>query len=140
LAFCLAVMVNVMFTIFVLLIFVFSLTYSVPPRIKDLLFLNQLWVAIPRGLLGVLASWSVFGNVLHPVPITIGLIAMFFLIGGSVTKDILDADADKKSRPCGNPSLATVGRTHRGCAFYRFYRMGRRTCIPRRHPDARWRT
>ena len=97
LAFCFAMMVNVMFTIFVLLIFVFSLTYSVPPRIKDLLFLNQLWVAIPRGLLGVLASWSVFGGVFHPVPITIGFIAMFFLIGGSVTKDILDADADKKT-------------------------------------------
>jgi 4-hydroxybenzoate polyprenyltransferase len=97
LAFCLAIMVNVMFTVFVLLIFVFSLTYSVPPRMKDLLFLNQLWVAIPRGLLGILASWSVFGSVLHPVPITIGLIAMFFLIGGSVTKDILDADADKKT-------------------------------------------
>jgi 4-hydroxybenzoate polyprenyltransferase len=52
---------------------------------------------VPRGLLGVLASWSVFGNVLNPLPITIGLIAMLFLIGGSITKDITDSEADKKT-------------------------------------------
>jgi len=97
LAFYLATMVNTMFTVFILSIIVFSITYSVPPRIKDLLFLNQLWVAIPRGLLGVLASWSVFGNAFQPVPLAIGLIAMFFLIGGSITKDITDDYADKKT-------------------------------------------
>jgi len=89
--------VNVMFFIFVILIIIFSVSYSIPPRIKDILFLNQLWVGIPRGLLGILASWSVFGNALEPLPITIGLIAMSFLIGGSITKDIIDSEADKKN-------------------------------------------
>jgi len=97
LAFSLALSVNIVFSVFVLLIIVFTVTYSISPRMKDFLFLNQLWVAIPRGLLGILASWSLFGNVFHPVPITIGFIAMFFLIGGSITKDILDSDADKKA-------------------------------------------
>jgi len=97
LAFYLAISINVMFSVFVLLIITFTVTYSLPPRMKDFLFLNQLWVAIPRGLLGILASWSVFGSAFHPVPIAIGFIAMFFLIGGSVTKDITDSDADKRT-------------------------------------------
>ena len=96
-AISLSLFVNVMFSIFVLLIVVFTVTYSLPPRLKDKLFLNQLWVGIPRGFLGVLASWSVFGNSLQPLPFTIGLIAMSFLIGGSITKDIVDRDADKKT-------------------------------------------
>ena len=73
------------------------MTYSIPPRIKDVLFLNQFWVAMPRGLLGILASWSIFGNPLQPLPMCIGLIAMFFLIGGSITKDVTDSYADKKA-------------------------------------------
>ncbi len=97
LAFSLSIFVNMIFAFFVVLITIFSATYSLPPRLKDYLFLNQIWVGIPRGLLGVLASWSVFGNVMQPLPLTIGLIAMFFLIGGSITKDITDSEADKKT-------------------------------------------
>ena len=93
----LSVFVSIIFTVFILLIVIFTVTYSLPPRLKDYLFLNQLWIGVPRGLLGVLASWSVFGNVLNPLPLTIGLIAMFFLIGGSITKDIIDSEADKKT-------------------------------------------
>ena len=95
LAIILSTFVNIMFSVFVLFIIGFSVTYSVPPRIKDILFLNQLWVGVPRGLLGILASWSVFGNALAPLPMTVGLIAMSFLIGGSITKDIIDSEADK---------------------------------------------
>ena len=97
LAISLSVIVNVMFVAFILLIVIFTITYSIPPRLKDVLYLNQLWVGIPRGLLGILASWSVFGSALQPLPITMGLIAMSFLIGGSITKDITDAEADKKT-------------------------------------------
>jgi len=97
LAFYMATIINIMFTIFIVLIAVFTITYSIAPRMKDFLFLNQIWVAIPRGMLGVLASWSVFANSLQPVPVTIGFIAMFFLIGGSITKDITDCYADKKT-------------------------------------------
>jgi len=96
-AISLSLVVNMMFSIFIFLIFLFSVSYSIPPRVKNILFLNQLWVGIPRGLLGILASWSVFGNALDPLPLTMGIIAMSFLIGGSITKDIIDVDADKKT-------------------------------------------
>jgi len=96
-SFCLAISVGFIFTVFILLITLFTVTYSLQPKLKNRLFLNQIWVAVPRGLLGILASWSVFGNPLEPLPLSIALIATFFLIGGSSTKDILDSDADKKT-------------------------------------------
>lgn len=96
-AFTLSVYINLIFTFFIILITIFTVTYSIPPRMKDYLFFNQIWVGVPRGLLGILASWSVFGNVLEPLPIATGFIAMFFLIGGSITKDITDSEADKKT-------------------------------------------
>ncbi|MDH7517705.1 MAG: UbiA family prenyltransferase [Candidatus Thermoplasmatota archaeon] len=97
LSFSLALYVGFIFTVFILLITLFTITYSLPPKLKNHLFLNQIWVAVPRGLLGILASWSVFGNPLESLPLSIALIAMLFLIGGSSTKDILDSDADKKT-------------------------------------------
>ena len=96
-AFYISSTISTTFSIFIILITAFTMTYSIPPRIKDVLFLNQFWVAIPRGLLGIIASWSVFGNPLQPLPLSIGFIAMFFLIGGSITKDITDSYADKKA-------------------------------------------
>jgi 4-hydroxybenzoate polyprenyltransferase len=89
--------VNIAFFIIIILILFFTITYSIPPRIKDILFFNQIWIGISRGFLGIIASWSVFGNPLHPLPLTIGLIATFFLIGGSITKDLIDIEADKKT-------------------------------------------
>jgi len=96
-AIMLSLFISIIFTFFICLIAFFTITYSLPPRMKNMLFVNQLWVGVPRGLLGVLASWCVFGSVLHPLPIAIGMIAMFFLIGGSITKDITDSYADKKT-------------------------------------------
>jgi 4-hydroxybenzoate polyprenyltransferase len=64
---------------------------------KKYLFINQIWIAIPRGMLGILASWSVFGNPFTPTPLIIGGIATTYLVGGMATKDITDAEADKKT-------------------------------------------
>jgi geranylgeranylglycerol-phosphate geranylgeranyltransferase len=90
-----SVTINLWFGIFVFLIMVFTVTYSLPPRMKRFLFLNQVWVAIPRGLLGILAAWSVFGDPFQKEPWIIGTIATIFLIGGMATKDIVDSNADK---------------------------------------------
>lgn len=87
--------VNILFFLFVLIIAFFSMTYSIKPRMKKYLFLNQLWVAIPRGFFGIIGSWSVFGDPFSPLPLSIGCIAALFLFGGTTTKDILDAEADK---------------------------------------------
>jgi len=91
----LSTLINMVFTLYVVFISIFTITYSIPPRMKNFLFFNQLWVAIPRGFLGVLASWSVFNYNLQLLPISIGFISMLFLIGGSITKDIIDKEADK---------------------------------------------
>ena len=93
----LSLFINLTFSLIIFIIAIFSITYSLPPRFKKMLFINQIWIAVPRGLFGILASWSVFGNPLDALPLTIGFIAMFFLIGGSITKDIIDCDADKKT-------------------------------------------
>jgi len=89
-----AVLINAWFGTFIFLIMVFTVTYSLPPRMKKYLFINQIWIAIPRGLFGILAAWSVFGNPFDVMPIVIGLIATTFLIGGMATKDIVDRIAD----------------------------------------------
>jgi len=90
-----AIAINVMFGVFIFTIIIFSVTYSLPPRIKQYLFLNQVWISIVRGFLGILAAWCVFGNPFTTTPLIIGFIAMFFLIGGMATKDIIDMEADK---------------------------------------------
>ena len=92
-----AATINVWFGIFVFLIMIFTVTYSLPPRMKKYLFINQIWIAIPRGMFGILASWSVFGNPFTPTPLIIGAIATTYLIGGMATKDITDSEADKKT-------------------------------------------
>lgn len=90
-----SITINEKFGILAFLIMIFTITYSFPPRIKKFLFLNQIWIAIPRGMLGILASWSVFGDPLQKEPMVIGLIALIYFIGSMTTKDIVDRIADK---------------------------------------------
>lgn len=92
-----SVTINVWFGVFVFLIMIFTVTYSLPPRVKRILFLNQIWIALPRGLFGILAAWSVFGDPFQILPLTIGIIATIFLIGGMATKDIVDSLADRRT-------------------------------------------
>jgi geranylgeranylglycerol-phosphate geranylgeranyltransferase len=92
-----AVTINTWFGVFVFLIMLFTVVYSLPPRMKQFLFVNQVWIAIPRGLFAILASWSVFGNPFDIVPLIIGLIALVFFIGAMTTKDIVDCEADRKT-------------------------------------------
>ncbi len=103
--FIVSLCIHALFTLIITLIMVFSITYSLFPRMKQFLFLNQLWVAIPRGFLAILGSWSVFGNPLDHIPLIMGFIAALFLFGGTTTKDILDAEADKK---VGTQTLVNV--------------------------------
>jgi 4-hydroxybenzoate polyprenyltransferase len=90
-----AVTISFWFGFFIFMIMIFTITYSLPPRMKKYLFVNQIWIAIPRGLLGILASWSVFGDPFTPTPLAIGSIATLYLIGGMATKDITDSEADR---------------------------------------------
>lgn len=101
----LSLTINITFCLFILLIAFFSITYSLPPRMKKFLLFNQIWVAIPRGFLGILGSWSVFGDPFQKLPLAIGCIAAIFLFGGTSTKDLLDAEADKKA---GTKTLVNI--------------------------------
>jgi 4-hydroxybenzoate polyprenyltransferase len=91
------VTINIWFGVFVFFIMIFTVTYSLPPRMKRFLFFNQVWIAVPRGFLGILASWSVFGDPMQKEPLVIGTIAFLFLIGAMTTKDIVDSEADKRT-------------------------------------------
>lgn len=92
-----AVTINTWFGVFVFLIMLFTVVYSLPPRMKRFLFVNQVWIAIPRGLFAVLASWSVFGDPFQMVPLIIGFIGLTFFVGAMTTKDIVDCEADRKT-------------------------------------------
>jgi len=92
-----AVTINIWFGIFVFLIMLFTVMYSLPPRMKRFLFINQIWIAIPRGFLGILASWSVFGDPFQKEPLMIGFIALVFFIGAMTAKDIVDCEADRRT-------------------------------------------
>lgn len=93
-AFICGIMIHLTFLLFIIIITLFTLSYSLSPRMKDILWFNQLWIAIPRGFLGILASWSVYGAIYDPLPLIIAIIAGLFLFGGSITKDIADKQAD----------------------------------------------
>jgi len=97
--------VHILFSVFISVIAFFSITYSLTPRMKKFLFINQVWVALPRGFFGIVGSWSVFGNPFKPLPLAMGCVAALFLFGGTATKDILDADAD---RTVGTKTLVNV--------------------------------
>ena len=94
-ALLLSLTIHFLFCFFICIIAFFSITYSLRPRMKKYLFINQAWVALPRGFFGIIASWSVFSNPFEPLPLAIACIAALFLFGGTTTKDILDAEADK---------------------------------------------
>jgi geranylgeranylglycerol-phosphate geranylgeranyltransferase len=104
-AILLSLVVSILFSLFVFIIAGFSITYSLAPRMKKYLYVNQLWVALPRGFFGILGSWCVFGNPFHTLPLVIAGIAALFLFGGTATKDILDAQAD---RMVGTKTLVNV--------------------------------
>lgn len=110
----LAYLVHPTFLFFVFSILFFTVTYSLSPRMKDKLFFNQLWIAIPRGFLGILASWSVFGSVFQPVVLIIASIAALFLFGGSITKDIADSVADRLT---GTYTLVNTYGVKKAAAF-----------------------
>lgn len=118
LSYSMAFLVHSTFFVFVLIITFFTVSYSVPPRMKDKLVFNQVWIAIPRGFLGILASWSVFGSVTHPLPMVIASISALFLFGGSITKDITDCNAD---RECGTKTLVnSFGVKKAACMSFPF--------------------
>lgn len=91
-------LVNVTFTLLVCLIMLFVFIYSVPPiRAKKRLWLNNIVISIPRGLIGVLASISIVGDPFKLEFICMGIIVSMYTFAVNPTKDISDIDGDKKA-------------------------------------------
>jgi len=98
--------VNTTFTILLAIIMMFSFIYSVPPlRTKKRLWLNNITIAIPRGLIGVLASVSIVCDPFIPEFIAIGSIISLYTFSVNPTKDISDVEGDKIA---GVRNLCTV--------------------------------
>ncbi|MHA1377056.1 MAG: UbiA family prenyltransferase [Candidatus Helarchaeota archaeon] len=71
--------------------------YSAPPlRFKSRGILSNISIAIPRGLLLIVAGWSIFGEYTNPIPWFIGSIFGLYILGAASTKDFADIEGDKK--------------------------------------------
>jgi len=92
----LAALVNKTFLIIVLFTAFATYAYSAPPlRTKRVFWLANLTIAVPRGLLLIVAGWASVARVNTVEPWFIGLIFALFLLGAASTKDFADMDGDR---------------------------------------------
>jgi len=69
----------------------YSLTPFSPRRVNPVY--NTMWLAVSRGFMPVVATWSIYGDISKSIPY--GLIFMLWVAAFQPTKDIPDAEADK---------------------------------------------
>jgi len=69
--------------------------YSLPPlRTKRIPFLANATIALPRGLLLVVAGWAAGGGALRPEAWLLGGVAFLYIFGAATTKDFGDVEGD----------------------------------------------
>lgn len=87
--------INLFFGLTVLTLIFFAVFYSLAPlsprKIHPLV--NTGWMALSRGLLPMLAVWSIYGDINQAWPYAI--IAFIWVMGWQASKDIPDVNADK---------------------------------------------
>ncbi|MDD4894568.1 MAG: UbiA family prenyltransferase [Candidatus Omnitrophica bacterium] len=89
--------INLQFFLIVLVTAALTFFYSAPPlRIKQYPFLSNICIALPRGMLLIVAGWSIIKPVFHIEPWFIGLIFALYLFGAATTKDFSDIEGDKR--------------------------------------------
>ena len=92
-----ATLVNRMFVLFVSVLILNTIAYSVSPlRLKKRLWLSNISIALPRGLLGIVAAYSIVGDPFQPEPWLLGSVMAVFLVGSTTTKDITDMEGDRE--------------------------------------------
>lgn len=90
-----AAFVNRWFVLLVSVLILITIFYSVPPlRLKKRLWISNISIAIPRGMLGFVAAWTIMGDIGDTTPWVLGSIMAVFLIGSTTTKDITDMKGD----------------------------------------------
>lgn len=91
-----AMMINFVFTVLVVVLVIFTIVYSIPPlRLKKRLWISNIAIGLSRGLIGIVAAWSIFGNIWDPVPWVAGTVMAIFLVGAATTKDYTDIKGDR---------------------------------------------
>ena len=96
LAILLAFLVNIVFLVIVAVTIVLTLVYSAPPlRTKRFAWVSNITIAVPRGLLLVVAGWASVKDVGDLEPWFIGSIFLLFVIGAAGTKDFGDVAGDR---------------------------------------------
>lgn len=92
-----AALINRWFFLIVMILILFTIFYSVPPlRLKKRLWIANLSIAIPRGILGFVAAWTITADISDPTPWLIGSIMGLFLIGSTTAKDFTDMEGDER--------------------------------------------
>lgn len=90
--------INLRFFILCSLLLVFALGYSLEPirmkRRHPIIIL--LWLAISRGLLPILAMWSVFSNTFSKLTMVVGTFSFLWVLSYQCTKDFSDKFGDKE--------------------------------------------
>jgi 4-hydroxybenzoate polyprenyltransferase len=93
----LAVLVGLSCAVIVLVTVFATWAYSAPPlRLKRFLFLANLTVAIPRGMLLKVAGWSAVGSIFSWELWFIALVFGVFVFGAVSTKDFSDVEGDRR--------------------------------------------
>lgn len=84
------------FALVCFIIVLFTIAYNTEPiRFKRRGWWANVAIAIPRGLLGFVAAWSVVADPIYAMPWVLGAVMMWYLIGGQNTKDYVDVIGDK---------------------------------------------
>jgi len=84
------------FTICVAATLPVTAAYSLPPlRTKRIPFLANITIALPRGLLLVVAGWAAGGGALRIEAWVLGSVAFLYLFGAATTKDFGDVEGDR---------------------------------------------
>jgi len=88
--------ISTFFGLIILTLLFFAVFYSLAPfsprRIHPLA--NTGWMAVSRGLIPMLAVWSVYGDLNRAWPYSI--LAFLWVMGFQATKDVPDAEGDRK--------------------------------------------
>lgn len=92
-----ASLINRWFLVVISVLALFTFLYSIPPfRFKKRLWIANLSIAIPRGILGFVAAWTITADISNPIPWLIGSVMCIFLIGSTTAKDFTDMEGDKR--------------------------------------------
>ncbi len=113
-SFALAAWVNLPYFACVAVTLPLTMAYSLPPlRTKRVPFLANITIAIPRGLLLVVAGWAVGGGWERAEAWILGALAFLYVFGASITKDFGDVEGDRETGCLSLPILWGPNRAAR---------------------------